>query len=80
MQGRIYTGQLTSIDTDSCQIEVTKDNGDAYILPLDPNIEVNVVGGWRYMLGAEVQAIVIDGKVTKVLLIRTEPTIALELR
>lgn len=70
MQGRVLKGQLTYIDTHEGCIQIT-DIAEDEVITLDIDAQTCLPGSWGRvrLLGEDVEAIAIDGKINNVCLI-----------
>ena len=70
MQGQVFKGQLTYIDTEKSQIQILdRVEDDVTVLDIDAQTQLPRSWGWERLLGRDVEAIVIDGKTKNVWLI-----------
>ena len=70
MEGVVYKGQLTYLDTKGGRIEITsRTDGEGRCLDIDSNTELPQQSTWEDLLGRDVEAVAIDGKVKSIRLL-----------
>ena len=63
MKSAVIRGQLTSVDTDSGDIDITMEDGESMRLKPTSQIEPACLLSWADFIGEDVDVIVFDGKV-----------------
>ena len=73
MHAEALKGKLTYVDTEEGRIEIVdKANGRVIAVDIDDQTEVPMPYGWEGLVGEEVEAVVIDGKIKSIYLLLEE--------
>ena len=73
MQGEVLIGQLTYIDSEEGQIQIMdRADGQVTALDIDAHTRLPASYGWESLVGEDVEAVAIDGRVKSISLLAQE--------
>lgn len=67
MHAEVFRGQLTYVDTDDGQIQITdRTDNQVTTLDFDADTRLSSLHGWESLVGDDIEVVVIDGKTKEV--------------